>query len=820
MPDSLGGGGGSGQGAYVVNRASLAQTPSPTPRDLPGVSAITAGPLPWSGGVSGVIFQAAQTQDTVSTQTSLIAGTGKWLPVSYGLNRFAGLITFARVRTDTGALVMDVTGGEGEIEAVTAAEINNAPLRAGCSFTVYRGLTTQAVDATVTAALANSLPTGTYGDPLHGIWHVVLSLAAGAYTAQEIKGVDLTFRGRKIFDPRDASQSIMTPSTWKYSTNAALIRADFLTGGNAIARGVRPRFGRGLVCDYAASVAAFNWCDTMVGVYPSQAKRGEFHGTLLTPQSDAVNDEMFKIASMCFVDLLGDTFTLIPDMPRAPVFFIDDNPLGADNIFKWERIVERRSDTVPTVIEGSLPDVSKKPWGTKKFRVVNPYVLTGQLPEIVENVEMPFCRSLAAAQRFATQRLNLKTLCGRAWGVSGPPEMLALQRGDLIRASHKIGLTQKDWVVDGVMDRGGGDVHVKLSEYDPAMFANSVITEPTSTGSGAVNCDTYPPITAMTATEFAGWEPASGGGFACVKRAELVWAVGYYPCLQHYEVELSQGGTVLEAATVGAAAFLSMPVAVGSYTLRVRLVSAVAGMAAGPWSTATATISNAPCVPAAPRGVVVTGSRTYQEFTLPPFQDYESRTILIDAATSPVTHTEIWFGGAASNFASATLQATLVGARTSITYGIDTLAPGGFYQWVYQFDGAITLGPLLSSTRPTLPERVWVRFLNGALQSAPVQVVLGKANTAQADLRVGGVGYMFGSLRTLDGTVQASAAGDTRVFSADSGGSGFTTFTALSGTLTYAYLGGSNQQIDASVFDSYGDPVGGGAAWQASRIYA
>lgn len=793
------------------------------PVALPAVAAITPAPLPWSGGSSNHMAAAAQTQDTVATQTSLIAGTGKWLPVSYGINRFAGLITFARVRSDTGALVIDVTGGEGEIDAVTAVEINNQPLRAGCTFAAYRGLASQSVDATVTAALANSLPTGTYADPLHGIWHVVLSLAAGAYTAQEFKGVDFTFRGRKIFDPRDASQNATNPTTWKYSTNAALVRADFLTSGNAIVRGVRPRFGRGLVCDYAASLAAFNWCDALVGVPPSQAVRGEWHGTLLTPQSDAVNDEMFKTASMCFVDVLGDTFTLIPDMPRAPVFFIDDNPLGADNIFKWERIVERRADTVPTVIEGSLPDVSKKPWGTKKFRVVNPMVLTGKVSEIVENVEMPFCRSLAAAQRFATQRLNLKTLCGRAWGVTGPPEMLALQRGDLIRASHRLGLTNKDWVVDGVMDRGGGDVHVKLSEYDVAMYANSVITEPTSTGSGAVNCDTYPTISAMTASEFAGWEPASGGGFACVKRVQLLWTVGYYPCLQHYEVELSQGGTVLESATVGAAAFLSLPVAAGSYTLRARLVSAVLGMAAGAWSTTTVTVSSTACPPAAPRGVWVTGSRYYVEASDPAFEETESRAIFIDAATSPVTHTEIWFGGASDTFATATLKGTLTGAATSVSYGqyTGTDASDTYRAWRRVFNGTETIeSPFDFPSRPSMPERVWVRYLNGAVASAPVLVVLGKANISQSLLRVGGFGYLFGYLRTLDGSVQVPASGDTRVFSADSGGSGFTVFVALGGTVSYAYLGGSNQQIDASLFDSYGDPIGGLASWQASRIYA
>lgn len=793
----------------------------PEPRKGPyQIKPIAPGPVEWATGVASTLADAAATSDPIKTQTSLIAGSGKWIPVAYGLNRFSGLITFARKRLDTGALVIDLTCCEGEIDAVTAVEINNTYLRAGCAFTVYRGLASQTVDGTVAAALTNSLPTGTYADALNGIAHVVLSLADAAYTAQEIAGTDITFRGRKIFDIRDASQDIMVPSTWKYSINAALIRADFLSSGNALVRGVRPRFGRGLIVNHAASVAAYNWCDTLVGVYPNQAKRGEFNGMFLNPQSDATNDEMLKTASMCFVDILGDTATLIPDMPRAPVFLVDDDPLGADNIFTWERIYERRSDTVPTVIEGSLPDISQKPWGTKKFRVVHPYVLTGQLPEVTENVPFTFCRSLAAAQRFATQRLNMKQLASRTWGVSGPPEMLLLQKGDLIGATHRIGMTNKAWVTDAVMDRGAGDVHVKLSEYDPAMFANNVITEPTTTGDGSLNCDTYPTISGFTASERPGWEP-SGGGYTCVKRAQAVWTVAYYPCLAFYEVELSQGGTVLESTTAASASYVSLPLAAGSYTLRTRLVSTVPGMAPGAWSTTTVTITSAACMPAAPRGLRIVGTRSYHQFSSPPFTDTETRTIQIDAAISTVTHTEVWFGTASDSFGSASLEATLSGARTSVVYSVYAANGVSFYQWFTTFEGTTTpAGVIPTFDRPVMPEKVWIRFKNGSDVSDPVLVVCSSANLTELQMQVAGItGGFFGELRTLDGTFEVPAAGDTRVFTASSGGAPFATFASLAGTLTYSYLGGTSQQIDAGVFDSYGDPIGGAAAWQASRLY-
>ncbi len=790
------------------------------PVDLPPVTMPTPGFAVFAQGSAREIAAAAATSNTVAAQTSLISGLGAWIPVSYGINRFAGLVSFYRKRSDTGAQVFDLVGGEGEIDAVNSVEVNNQSLRAGCSYTVYRGLASQAVDGTVAAALANSLPTGTYADALHGIFHVVVSLAAGAYTAAEFKGFDITFRGRKVFDIRDATQNIMTPSTWKYSTNGALVRADFLSSGNARARGVRPRFGRGLICDHAASMAAYNWCDTLVGVYPNQQKRAEFHGTFLNPQSDSTNDALLKTASMAFVDVLGDTFTLIPDMPRSPVFFIDNDAMGKDNILVWERVNERRADTVPTVIEGSLPDISKRPWGTKKFRVVHPYVLTGQLPEVVENAEYSFCRTLSAAQRFATQRLNMKQLGSRAWGVRGGPDMLALQVGDLLSATHSIGMSNKLWVTQQVTDGGQAKMALKLSEYDPAMYANNVVTEPTTSGDGSLNCDTYPAISAMTASERSGWEPASGGGYACTRRAQLVWTVGYYPCLAHYQVELSQSGTVLESTTTGSASFLSMPLTAGSYTMRVRLVSSVPGMAAGAWSTTTVTITSTACMPEAPRGVWITGTRVYQEFTSPPYDDFEARVINIDTAISPVTHTEVWFGGASATFATATLKATLSGARTSIPYGVHTDSGASSWDWFVDFDGVSTnAGDTSMIARPTMPEKVWIRFKNGSAVSLPVMVVCSEANRLSSAMRLHGVIFLAGDLRTLDGTWLVPNSGDTRVFTANSGSAPFITFTALAGTLTYAYLGGTNQQIDGGLYDSFGDPTGGLVVWQASSAY-
>ena len=114
---------------------------------------------------------------------------------------------------------------------------------------------------------------------------------------------------------------------------------------------------------------------------------------------------------------------------------------------------------------------------------------------------------------------------------------------------------------------------------------------------------------------------------------------------------------------------------------------------------------------------------------------------------------------------------------------------------------------------------MWIRFKNGSDLSAPVLVVCSRANAPQTDLQINGVGYLNGDLRTLDGTFVVPSEGATRVFSANSGGAPLTSFTALAGTLSYAYLGGSSQQVDGGLFDSYGDPLGGSVVFQSNRLF-
>jgi hypothetical protein len=57
--------------------------------------------------------------------------------------------------------------------------------------------------------------------------YVRLKVSADLYRG-DIPAITALVKGRKVYDPRDGSQDPDDPTTWKYSTNAALCVADFL----------------------------------------------------------------------------------------------------------------------------------------------------------------------------------------------------------------------------------------------------------------------------------------------------------------------------------------------------------------------------------------------------------------------------------------------------------------------------------------------------------------------------------------------------------------------------------------------------------------
>lgn len=789
----------------------------------------------------GTLATVADSSNTITAQCSLISAAGKYVPLSYGHQRWSGYCYFFDVHPSTGALVIGLLLGEGEFDAFLAVEVANAPLRSGCTWTGYTGTAGQAVDATIAALVAAKYGTA-YADALPGIAHVVLSIAAGAYTAQEFTGVDVEYRGKKVFDSRDGTQTASNTATWKYSTNAGVVLVDFLSSGQAIARNVLPRYGRRCAVDATSAAAVANVCDQLIGNAPNQKKRSELHITLMDPTANEAIEQTMRTYALCFVDRMASSVTLIADVARSPVLSVDQN-----DIIKYEAVGERQSWSAPTMYDVTYTDTSVKPWRKRPVRLYDPRVLTGEIPEIPGTVDLSGSQSFTQVQGLIRRRLATTILSVRTWGISLGAKGYQLQKGDVFSATHPLGMTGKQWVVDTVTDRGFGEVHAKVSEYDAGVYADFIQPNPATLGSGASTCSSTPALGTLTATQQSLMELQTGGGYACILRGKLSWPASTYPCLAYYEAQVLSGATLVDSATVGVNGYTTIALATGTYTAQVRAVSGIPGQAPGAWSTATLTIAAATCSPVPTQKVWESGSHgrvyTYDSIHfMYLWSDKFTRTIRCDAPLTTVTRTELWFAwGTNPSFASATKVRDDAGTQTAWTLqrawkdghptfyddrhyctlalGTSPTVPGSGTFNAPGSSPAGTYTDALASYSGTggnwfPPTKAWVRFVNGTAYSDPVELRLAKTTLTYPDNTPANTdvyGYLFSGSGAVSAGSTFSAALNTGYALA------YTNFAALAGSLTYSFSS-PNHSVSGVLFDSNGDLISGYAQWQAWKV--
>lgn len=804
----------------------------PNPIHLPPVAGVPPGPAPTEQArafaSAGTLVRANEAAAVV--QTSLVSAAGKYIPVPYGNCRWSGLCYFFETHPTTGAMVIGLLLGEGEIGGVLEVEVNNAPLRAGCSYTAYTGTASQAVDPTIAALLAARVPAETYTETLAGLAHVVISLGATAYAPTEIRGVDVTHQGKKVFDPRDADAQVKTdPSTWTYSANPGLVLADFISSGYAIARGVVPRYGRRCNVNDAGVVAVANLNDQWIGNAPNLRRRSELHAVLLTPAANETWEQAMRTHARCFVDRLGDTVDLIPDVARAPVASYD-----ANQVIKYERVGERLVGAAPTMMEATFTDTSVKPWRQRTVRLYDPRVLTGDIPEVPGQVDLRMCQSYTQVQGLLRFRLNQTALSVRSWGISLGAEGYWRQKSDVVSVTHPIGMTAKQWVVDTATDRGFGEVHLKLSEYDAGAYADYFQPNPSTLGNGLSTCTGSPALSVLSATQQSQMELQTGGGYACILRGLLSWTASSYPCLAYYEVQVLSGATLVDSALVGINSYTTAPLATGTYTVKVRVVSGVPGQAPGSWASATLTIAAATCSPVPPQLVWEYGFHSRANSGYPGYVLYDDfeRHIQCSAPLTTVTRTELWVAwGAGATFATATKVRDDAGAITAWTFkrghngtvGYCTLSASNAAT-IYFGTGAPSPGASPSGTYTDAlsyyggpggewfpPDKVWVRFVNGTAASVPVELRLAQTQLVFGTLGMGG--YLFAGSQAVSQGVSANVALTTNYAGQ------YDNFAALAGNLTYSRtVGAPNHHVTGLLFDTNGDLISGYVMWQGWKV--
>jgi len=226
---------------------------------------------------------------------------GGVLPIVYGEQR-VGSKVFA-VSGTGGKLTLGVAFCEGPISSFTSVDINDI---ASTDPTYSGKITVQSFTGSQTTASGLLLSTiagyNNTADALTGITYAAVQL--NPESTSGFPTINAQIKGRLVYDPRDSTQTLGTPSTWKWSDNPALCLADLISSTS---------YGLGKSMDWTSVGAVANYNDKLIGS-PAEKSR-TLNIVIDTQQSTAEWIETLRAYAGCFIVPSSAGYKLIPDKP-------------------------------------------------------------------------------------------------------------------------------------------------------------------------------------------------------------------------------------------------------------------------------------------------------------------------------------------------------------------------------------------------------------------------------------------------------------------------------------------------------------------------
>lgn len=396
----------------------------------------------------------ASTLNAAAKKTVQAAAEYAPIRVLYGRTRVPALI--ANVIDYNGSWVIQAIWGEGPIQAIESYTFgNNTPTGTA---THYLGAPEQAVNATLAAAFfAKGV---TYSDSLPGIAYSVFVVPGG--NDLDMPDIQAVVQGRLVYDPRTTLTA--------YSTNPALCLADFASS---------TLYGMGLTVDYLSVSTVANACDATVGA----EKRRSIGLALATVQESTAWLDTLATYAGCWAIKDGSKLMLVPDRPAdvAKTFNHADG-----KILKLSSLKRRGISGMPTALEIRYTVTSEIPWRDASAWAYLPGVEEGTYPRRESQVALPGIQSASQAQREAIERLNKLTLADLSCTLNAFDDAITTMPGDVVSVSHPLGLTDKQFRVQSVAS-DLGRYTLGLLEYDPAVYSDTVVTDPTFADTSLAN---------------------------------------------------------------------------------------------------------------------------------------------------------------------------------------------------------------------------------------------------------------------------------------------------------------------------------------------
>lgn len=474
--------------------------------------------------------------------------------ITYGRDRLGAQI--ANIVQHGSNWVIQAVWGEGEIDGIESVTIDDKPIASAVSATHYLGTAAQSADPWLVAAFAARGET--YADALPGIAYSVLRVPSSIEQFPQIAAV---IRGRKLYDPRS--------TTTAYSTNPALALADFLAS---------PTYGAGRLVDWASVESAADACDELVG---GEARRSI--GVTLADVRDVYQHaDVLRTYAGCWIVPGDDGLKLIPDRPASVVRTFDH---AAGDLLAISPLRKRPVTDAPTAMIVRYTDTSVVPWRDAYVTAYAPGVESGTTPRRESEVTLAGIHSASQAAREAVERLNKLTLSDLSFDVDVFDEALALEVGDVVAVTHPIGLTAKQMRVAGVTGEDGR-YRLSLSEYDPAAYSDAVTSDPSSPDTSLPDPGEPAPVMSLALAEEIFQQ--QDGTYS--SRIRATWAAPAFQFVDHYRINVIQGGEVVQTGTAPASALTWASPAIQegvSYQVDVLTVSRTAAVSSAASGTLT-----------------------------------------------------------------------------------------------------------------------------------------------------------------------------------------------------------------------------------------
>lgn len=463
------------------------------------------------------------------------------------------------------------------------------------------------------------------------------------------------------------------PATWEPSGNPSLALARFIENDDG--------FGMARTVSRGSLIVAANANDELVG----GEKRRLIGLTLDAVQPDRSWVEALRTYAGCFVvGLATAEVKLVPDRPRAAVRTLDFN---AGDILDYGGIEQADILQSPTFVQVQWRDTTSNPWrDTYGPGAYAPGVAAGTADYIPSQVALPGIRRRSQAAREEIERVNKLNLANLSLWVDVFDEALALEVGDRVDVIlPDLGATAKPMVVARI-EGEYGRYRLSLIEYDPAVYSDAIVAEPTWSDTTLPTPANPPAPTNLLLTEE--WSTAADG--ANRTRIRATWTGVTYPFLHDYRVTIRQGASIIDTIPAATAEARSGTLVEGQlYQVDVQTISTSGAASAALSATRTLTGSTTP------PGNVTTWYTALEA---------GGKVLLAWAPVAGVTRYRVKYGATGGSYATA----TLIDDFDATTKEIAGIPPGTwrFYLVALSRAGLESLVPLTRDIVVTLDTNV------------------------------------------------------------------------------------------------------------------